>query len=83
MMEKFEESAEVYGLRVEQFIRPFNYEKVLTPLAPDKLRDAAKWVAAENGVSLDGSPVVHGELPTDPVADGDEQTDDDDDSIPF
>lgn len=87
MMEKFEESAEIYGLRVEQFIRPFDYEKVLAPLPADKLRDAAKWIAAENGVSLDGAPVASGELPTSsPAADYSEEIVDDDedgDTIPF
>ena len=80
MMEKFEGSAALYGLPVEDFIRPYQYEHVLKELTTEEMNNAAKWVAAENNVNLaGGTPQV--------VATAAATTSDDDDGdeteIPF
>ena len=52
MMEKFEESAADYGLAVEQYIRPYDYEHVLRVPADDELMETARWIAGDMGVDL-------------------------------
>lgn len=80
MMEKFEESANTYGMPVEHYIRPYNYEKVLKELTDQEMDALAREVAAENNVSLTG--VVEDEdADSSHATDGDDEADDD--SVPF
>lgn len=47
MIEMFEEAASDYGLPVEQFIAPVDYEKVLAPLSVEDMAEAAALIKAE------------------------------------
>ena len=72
MASKFEASAGMYGLPVEDFIRPYNYEHVLRELTTDEMNEAAKWVAAENSVNLSGSAPAPTPVAATTEAEGDE-----------
>lgn len=77
MTEKFAESAGLYGLPIEDYIRPYDYEHVLRELTTEEMNDAAKWVAAENNVDLG----LGGDKPK--TETDDSSTEDDDTEIPF
>jgi len=79
MMDKFESSAAFYGMPVEQYIRPYDYEKLLKEYTKPEMADAAKWVAAEYGVSLEAS----GEETVSAVVGSDEAEDDAATEVPF
>lgn len=53
LIDSLEEAAENYGLPVEQFIRPFDYEKVLAPPSYD---DALEIAEAIKGAPLEREP---------------------------
>lgn len=48
LLEKVKGIAEAYGLTPEQYIEPFNYEKVLEPLSHEKLTQIANAIKAGN-----------------------------------
>jgi len=79
MMEKFEDAAADYGLTAEEYCRPFNYEDVLKELSDDEIAQAAKWIAGERGISLDGSS--SSAAPAIKTAETDEE--EDADEVPF
>jgi hypothetical protein len=60
MMERFADAAAMYGLPVEEYCKPYDYEKVLREFTPDEMKSACAWIAAERGINLDS--------PTEPVA---------------
>lgn len=82
MMAKFEQAAADYGLPVERYIAPFDYERVLRVLPEDELERAAKWIAAEIGASTteQQAPKV---LPVSQSTVDTTAEDDDSDEIPF
>lgn len=62
MMEKFADAAADYGLSVEDFCKPMDYETILALPTVEKVTEIAKWVAGERGVKLDlpdGSSTGH------------------------
>jgi len=82
MMEKFEGVAADYGLPVEQYIRPVDYQYALRELTNEEMGAAAKWVAAENNVDLNQSTsvsVATASAKTVPVDDSES----DDSEVPF
>jgi hypothetical protein len=87
MIAKFEEAASDYGLPVEQYIQPFDYEKVLVELTDEEMLEAAKHVARERGVKLDEAP--EDPQSSDDSSDGDEvpvgasDLEDDAEEMPF
>lgn len=77
-------SADFYGLPVEDFIRPFDYESVFRHLTTSEMASAAKWIGAEYKNELPGLGDKP-ELGTSESSDSDLSVDsgNDDDDIPF
>jgi hypothetical protein len=83
MMEKFADAAANYGLSVEDYIRPMDYEKILKLPSVTEMAEIAKWVAGERGVTLtlpDGSSTA-----PNPVASavGEDTPEGDSNDLPF
>ena len=52
MLDKFADAAADYGLSVEDYCRPFDYERILTLPTAAEMERIAQWVAGERGVDL-------------------------------
>jgi hypothetical protein len=83
MMEKFEEAASDYGLPVEQYIQPFDYEEILTELSDEEMMRAAKFVARERGVKLDESPDENAQDEDETADTSDAATEEAEEEVPF
>lgn len=84
MMEKFEEVAADYGLPVEQFIRPYDYEHVLKVPSDEELMTAARWIAGDMGLDLNS--LLVGGTPseeTEAVSSTASTVEGDEDEVPF
>lgn len=63
MMDYFKAAAAEYGVSVEDYVRPFDYEKILALPSVDATAEAAKWVAAERNVDLANPDAAKGANP--------------------
>lgn len=64
MLEKFAPIAAKYGLPVEQYVQPLNYEKVLEPLSYERLQQIANSITASAVIeSVPGEGDNNGEDP--------------------
>jgi hypothetical protein len=52
MLEHFVDAASEYGLSVEDYCRPVDYEKILRLPSDAEIAEMAKWVAGERGIDL-------------------------------
>jgi hypothetical protein len=53
LMDYFKNAAAEYGLKPEDYVRPFDYSSILALPTLEAAREAAKFVAAERGIDLD------------------------------
>jgi len=67
MLERFEESAAEHGLPLADYVKPFDYEVVLSEFTDEEMAEAAQNVANFLGIRIDGS----GE--TTPIGSSDEE----------
>lgn len=85
MMEKFEEVAADYGLPVEQYIRPYDYEHVLKVPSDEELMSASRWIAGDMGLDLNlllkGTPAAASGSAA--AASAASTTEGDEDEVPF
>jgi len=68
MMAHFADAATDYGLSVEDYCKPINYEKILKLPSAAESAEIAKWVAGEKGVNLNDPAGSSGAAPANPVA---------------
>lgn len=80
MIDKFSEAAGNYGLPVEKFLAPLDYEHVLKELSAEEMLDAAQWIATDHGVQLDLTNGAQAPTPESTVASEEEE---DEDHVPF
>lgn len=85
MMEHFADAAADYGLPVEDYIKPFDYEKLFKLPSEKEIAEIARWVAGERGVKLGAMNSGGGAPAPNPVAaavadTADEESEDD---VPF
>lgn len=92
MMEQFKDAAADYGVPVEEYIKPFNYETILALPSVKAISETARWVAGERGIDLDapldgtttaataGNPVATAVAAASAVAAEEESAEDD---VPF
>jgi len=85
MMEHFADAAADYGLSPEDYVKAFDYEKVLPLPTVAEMAEISKWVAGERGINLDnpsappsGNPVANA---VSDAATGDDENPEED--VPF
>jgi len=88
MLTKFASAAAFYGLSPEEFCKPLDYGTVLREFSSEEMAVAAKWVAGEKGLRLEGAApaaapaAVQGDAAEATVGE-DGEGDSDGDNIPF
>ena len=83
MMKHFADAASDYGLPVEDYIRPYNYEEIFKLPSAGQIGEIARWVAGERGVTLSGSAGAAPNPVAAAVAAASMASDEDENDVPF